>query len=279
MKYKDAFSVPLNEKNLLFCCDNLFLDEIKNRGTKYYYDNKVLNLYKNKNHYYAKVKGSNINPYEVEIIFNPFDLIFKCNCPCTFHCKHEYATILAIHNHDYCKIHLKPEIKEKEETLKEIIKRIPASKLKEYILSYQGQNKVIFEENAFKSHFSAYYHFASYDFYYNNLYNNLLLNNDESSILNDYLNKAKNYLENHKYSEVVKIITAIINAYRDNNYLDSENLINNIPKISMYLRITFRKSNPNEQRKIKLWIKELEQKSFYHNLYIEDIIHSLKNIK
>lgn len=279
MQFKTDLSNPNNEKNILKNCEKDFYQEIKNRGVEYYHNNKIQSLQKNKNHYYAKVQGSDNNIYDVEIIIDLFEINYKCNCPCSYPCKHEYATILAIHNHEYTKINLKPKIKEENPNIKKIIKRIPASKLKAYLLSSQSKNKVFFEEKSFKNFFSEYYPYASYDFYYNNLYNILLLNQDDNQLINDYLSKAQNYLENQNYKQVIKIITAIINAYRDNKCLKSDILINNLPKIGMYLRITLRKCNQNDKKNIKLWLKELEENNYYKNIYLEDIIHLLKETK
>ena len=168
---KELVNYYCEEEDLLEELDDEFSFQIKERGIDYYKSGNVILCLKDNNKYFAKVKGSNNEPYIVNIEITEDDILCDCSCPCDFPCKHEYAVLIAISNQEYTNIKLKPEIKEKKENLQNILKDIPAEDLKEYLLSSKGMNYVCFEMNSFEEYFKKYYPSQSYEYYYNNLYN------------------------------------------------------------------------------------------------------------
>lgn len=278
----EKFEYEDNEEDL----EETFLEEfnddftytIQERGNQYYKENKIIDLYKSQNNYYAKVLGSNNKIYNVKIQNNYGILDYSCNCPYEFHCKHEYAVLIAISNKEYTKVELKKDIKEIEINLKEVIEQIPAEKIKEYLLSPQGENKVIFEINTFKDNFKEYCPIQTYEYYYNNLYNKLILNDDYNLLTNTYLNNIKGYIAGNNFNEVLKILKAIINAYNDSNKLNYDNqFIDDLPRIGMFLRVMYRKANIEIKNEINNWINSLKQINYYNNYYLEDTILSIHN--
>ncbi len=266
------------EKNLENNFRNDFTSQIRKRGLEYYEDGNILNLYKNKNKYFAKVEGSDYKIYNVTLIIHQDEIDYNCTCPCDFPCKHEYAVLLAISNEEYIEVELKEVIKEKEIKLKNILENIPAEDIKKYLLSEVGQNNVLFGPKAFKEQFRSYYPTLGYDFYYNNLYNSLVIDNTSKEIIDDYLNRIKGYISGNKFKEVIKISKAIIQAYHDTNKLSyDDNIINMFLKLGMFLRIVYRKSNGETRKDIDEWITRLENKKFYDNYYLEDIMLSIKS--
>ncbi len=251
---------------------------IRKRGYEYYNSNNVLSVFKNKNKYYAKVEGNDIVPYNVSIEVTDDGLEYDCTCPCTYPCKHEYATLLAIDNKEYTEVELKPPIKEANTDLKTIIEKIPAEEIKTYLLSPVGQNKVIFEMKAFINQFRKYYPAQEYEYYYNNLFNALILDDNYEKTMNDYLKNIKQYISGNEFKEVFNIIKAIISAYNDTNKLNYDDyIIDILPKLGMYLRVAYRKSTKKVKQEIDKWLKELENANYYDNYYLEDVVLSVHN--
>lgn len=251
---------------------------IRQRGEDYYHGNHVLSVSKNGNNYIGKVGGNSNKPYEVSISVYGDDIEYECTCPCDFPCKHEYAVLLAISNLEYEEVELKPIVREKETNLKALIESIPAEEIKSYLLSPVGKDHVAIEMDAFNEYFRKYLPNQVYEYYYNNLYNNLVLDTDYDETVDNYLDRVKQYIAGSNFEESSKIIKAIITAYRDSNKINFDDyIIDVLPKIGMFLRVTYRKSDDKVREEIDNWIQELEKENYYDNFYLEDIIFGLKS--
>lgn len=269
-----------NEEDLLDEIDDDFEYQIKSRGRDYYNNGNIVLCckLKDKNKYYAKVKGNKEKPYIVTIEITEDNIDFDCTCPYEFPCKHEYAVLMAISNQEYFIEDLKPEIKEKKCDLKSVLRKIPAEEIKNYLLSPKGADYVCFEMNTFENYFKKYYPHQEYDYYYNNLYNALSLEDEYEKMTDSYLNVIKQYIATNEFEESIKIIISIINAYNDTNKLNfNDYIINQFPLIGMYLRIINRKCNEKVKQDLLSFTLELEENNYYNNLYLEDIILMLKN--
>ena len=269
-----------DEDDLLEEMDDYFEYQIKSRGKKYYEDGNVILCCKidGKNKYYAKVRGSNEKPYivSVENTFN--DVLLNCTCPCDFPCKHEYAVLIAISNREYFVSDLKPEIKKKKSDLKSVLELIPSEEIKDYLLSSKGIDSVCFEMNTFENYFRKYYPNQEYEYYYNNLYNSLSLDNEYEEMTDSYLNMIKQYISGSEYEESLKIIISIINAYNDTNKLNFDDyIVTKFPLIGMYFRIINRKCDEKVKQDLLSFILELKEKNYYNNLFLEDIVFMINN--
>ncbi|MDD4375527.1 MAG: SWIM zinc finger family protein [Clostridia bacterium] len=257
--------------------ENDFEYQIKKRGKEYYESNNIVSVCKSGNEFRSKVVGSNKDAYDVSFSFNDDEIDYDCTCPCAYPCKHEYAVLLAIRNNEYEQIELKETIREEGKDLKSIIENIPASELKDYMLSPAGKDSVVFEVNTFNKHFKKYLPKQSYEYYYNNLYNALALKYDYKNYVDNYLNSVKQYIDGGNFIETFKIIKAIINAFQDTNNLNfNDDIIDQLPRIGMFLRVTYRKLNDLEKDDVNKWISKLKQENYYNNYYLEDVILSLK---
>lgn len=68
---------------------------IAERGHDYYMENRVRYLCINGTHGYAIVEGN--RGYEIEFEFCDGEISnLVCDCPCTYHCKHEFAAMLQL---------------------------------------------------------------------------------------------------------------------------------------------------------------------------------------
>ncbi len=268
--------ITFMEEEMFNYLKNDFEYLIKKRGEEYYNSDKIKSLVKSENEYYAKVMGSNGFCYNVKFIIEYNNVYYDCNCPYNGHCKHEYAVLLAINDKMYNEVTLLPTITENKETMIEIIKKIPADELKKYFLSKEGQENVWFNIDAFETNFRKFYPMQEYEYYYNNLYNTIILNNDYEFLVNDYFKIIESYFKGLEFFEAFKIIKSIIEAFYKANILDDDFLNNNFNKIGMYLRIIYRKSNLFTRDIMDKWVSELKEKNYYNNLYLEDIILSIK---
>ena len=267
----------IKEEEFLDYVDDDFSKQIKERGKSYYENSSIIKCLKSGNNYYGKVWGSANEPYKVEIYNTEDGLDYTCTCPCDYPCKHEYAVFLAISNQEYETIELKKEIKEHKNNLQSIIEKIPAEKIKQYLLSPEGSNHVCFEMKSFEDYFRDYLPKQSYEFYYNNLFNSLVLENDNVKLITSYMNRIKQYISSLEFMEVYKIIKSIIEAYNDTNRLNCDNYIIDIfPSLGMFLRVLYRKSDSKLKIEINKWIKKIEEKNYYNNVYLEDILITLK---
>ena len=286
MNENDNLEDNLEETNL-WCTEDELLDEvdfefknqIKVRGKDYYDNGHVLLCCKAKDgcKYYAKVKGHQIKPYIVQVEITEDDIIYSCTCPCEFHCKHEYAAFLAITNHNYDINDLKEEVKEKKIDFKQVLQTIPGEEIKEYLLTPNGMDSVSFEKDTFEDYFKKYYPLQEYRYYYNNLYNSLILDTEYEIITDSYLNIVNQYLTTNEFTEGLKIIMSIINAYNDANRLNSDNyILKQFPLIGMYLRVINRKGSEHIKKDLLAFMSGLEENHYYNCLYLEDIFACIK---
>ena len=275
------FNNSSNTENIYYCEEEDLLNEvqdnfsyqIKERGKDYYYSGNIVSCFKNNNKYYAKVSGTSDKPYIVKVEIKKDGVEYECTCPYDFPCKHEYAVLMAITNKEYLNIELKPELKEKKDTLQNILKKIPAEEIKKYLLSSKGVNYVCFEMKSFEDYFKKYYPNQTYEYYYNNLFNALVVDVNYENMIDSYINKIRQYVSNQEFLESFKILKSIINAYNDTNKLNFDDyIINQFPNLGMLLRIIYRKCDFSLRKDIKNWTLELESKNYYNNLYLEDIV-------
>lgn len=269
-------NLPFDEEVILDYCDADFDTQIKQRGEDYYFDDYVDYVFKCDNHYYAEVRNSQGNIYNVSIDISNRGITYECDCPCSYPCKHEYAVLVAISNQEYTIKQLKKHINEKTEDLKSIIEIIPAQELKEFFLTTNDIDSII-KNTQFGKFFKKYYPSQSYEFYYNNLYNELILERNYEELTNKYIRNIKQYIDASEFREVVKIIKALINAYNDTNNLNyTSYIIDLIPKLAMFLRVTYRQANEEVIKEIELWKHELAAVSYYKNYYLEDMFLSIR---
>lgn len=275
------FNNSSNTENIYYCEEEDLLNEVqdnfsyqvKERGKDYYYSGNIVSCSKNNNKYYAKVSGTSDKPYIVKVEIKKDGVEYDCTCPYDFPCKHEFAVLMAITNKEYLNIELKPELKEKKDTLQNILKKIPAEEIKKYLLSSKGVNYVCFEMKSFEDYFKKYYPNQTYEYYYNNLFNALVVDVNYENMIDSYINKIRQYVSNQEFLESFKILKSIINAYNDTNKLNFDDyIINQFPNLGMLLRIIYRKCDFSLRKDIKNWTLELESKNYYNNLYLEDIV-------
>ena len=275
------FNNSSNTENIYYCEEEDLLNkvqdnfsyQIKERGKDYYYSGNIVSCSKNNNKYYAKVSGTSDKPYIVKVEIKKDGVEYDCTCPYDFPCKHEFAVLMAITNKEYLNIELKPELKEKKDTLQNILKKIPAEEIKKYLLSSKGVNYVCFEMKSFEDYFKKYYPNQTYEYYYNNLFNALVVDVNYENMIDSYINKIRQYVSNQEFLESFKILKSIINAYNDTNKLNFDDyIINQFPNLGMLLRIIYRKCDFSLRKDIKNWTLELESKNYYNNLYLEDIV-------
>lgn len=273
-------------KKLAFAkrCSFDFSPVIQERGKMYFLQKKITSCYKNKNEYYATVKGSNHNQYHVSIyvLYNAYHDIesikYECDCPCEFPCKHIYAVLLAIDHKQYKKPKLKPELQPKQISLKKLIHKIPPKILKKYLLQHIDEHTLELDEETIKKHFIEYLPKETYEFYYNRLYNIYILSKDPTQEIQNNLNQIKEYMSHSDYIQSFMILKAIICSMVDTNHLTDEDfVIDLLLKLRMYLRIITRKADIKlKETMIIPWIKELERHNFYHHIYLEDVFADIK---
>lgn len=267
-----------DEEDMLEEVEDDFDYQIKERGKNYYNSGKVLKVIKASHKYYARVEGSSQTPYKVTINnIDYYGIDYECDCPYDFPCKHEYAVLIAISKGEYEETELKPEIAEKRSSLQSLIEIIPANEIKDYLLSSNGLNNVAFQMSEFEDHFRKYLPKQKYEFYYNNLYNELLLGQDVEFTTKDYINRVKQYLDNKEFAEGYKILKSIIEAYNDSNKLNfDDSIVDMLPKIGMFLRVSYRKCDSMTKDNITKWVNKLKESNYYNNYYLEDVIVSLE---
>lgn len=253
--------------------------QIKQRGKEYYNNGNVKSVVKSDNTFRSKVLGSNGNKYNVTLEIDEYDecVDYECDCPYEYPCKHIYATMLAIKDKAYLEIELKPEISENSKSLHELIEEIPADKLKEYLLSEDGNNCLSLEIEKFEIYFSSYLPRQEYEYYYNNMFNALVTDDYNIDALHNYLLKVKNLILKLEYEEAFDICKSIIEASFETGNLNKwDDLIDSFPVLGMNLRIIYRKSNSKLKNNINEWIKVLKNNNYYDSLYLEDIILTIK---
>lgn len=253
---------------------NNFQHQIIKRGEDYYKVGNVNQVIKNKNTFIAKVEGTDY--YEVKITIDKDSKTLSCNCtcPCEFLCKHEYAVLLAIKNKKYIEKELKEEIVKNNITLNELIQNIPDFELKQYILkkifNKNFSDYLLLNFNDFEVDFLKYLPSQPYEYYYNNLYNYVMIN-DEIRFDCKYI--IKDLINSKKYEEAFFIIKAFIEVANDTKHFEKiEILINKYSDIALFLRIIFRKSNDDLKNNIKDWLDKIRRNNYYDSVYLEDMI-------
>lgn len=255
-------------------CDYDFSGEIIKRGEEYFSGEKVISCVQyGTGSFVGKVKGSYSNIYSVsfDIDEDGENPIYHCTCPCTYPCKHVYALLLAIENGKYSITETKPEIQMNEKSLKEIIELIPASELKEYIMTSIELGHVNFDMDFFNNIFNKYLPLQSYEYYYNKLYNSVALEQDFLDLTDKYFDSIKQYISDQNFQEAFKIIKVIVEVYAECNKLYINELVDLFPKIGMYLRIVYRKGNDKLKFDVNNWKDKLESVEYYKNYYLEDV--------
>lgn len=256
-----------------------FSKKEKQAGKECYKNKRVVSIVKNKNHYKAKVNGRDNRIYQVDIHLHLEEgyVDYTCDCPCDFSCKHIYAVMLGIKDKGYKIIELKEEAKEKKLTVLEMIERIPAEELKEYIVGDFGKEAVAFDRDRLEQYFAKYLPRQSYNYYYNNLYNALVLDGYNHDLLEIYFKKIQGVLVNGEYIEAYYICKAIIEAAKDTNNLNKwQELIDSFPMLAMDLRIVYRKADEELKTTIGIWMKILKKKNYYDCAYLEDILLGMR---
>lgn len=279
---KEIDDIIINDKDLSYKNIVLIIDEqpknfqhqIIKRGKNYYKAGNVIQVIKNKNTFIAKVKGTDY--YEVKITIDKDSKTLSCNCdcPCEFLCKHEYAVLLAIKNKKYIEKELKEEIVKNNITLNELIKNIPADELKQYILKKifdkNFSDYLLLDFNDFEVDFLKYLPSQPYEYYYNNLYNYVMINDD---IRFDCKYIIKDLINGEKYEEAFLVIKAFIEVANDTKHFEKIEIgINKYSEIALFLRIIFRKSDRILQSEIEEWLDKLRENKYYNSLYLEDMI-------
>ena len=259
-----------------------FDERIIERGEDYYEKGKVKSLISDSANstFYATVLGSYDKEYNVEISYElhggSICLDYSCTCPCDFPCKHTYAALLAIKEDEYTLINLKKQINKKELSLEELITRIPADRLKEYILSKEGINQVLFNIEHLEKEFREYLPNQTYEYYYNNLYNRYVLNGEDERMIDEYFDIIADYFSSHTYDEAFKIMKSIIEVYYELNMMYSKYFIVEIfPKISLFIRVIY--NNCDEQVKVIIdeWKRYITEKNCYDSIFLKDIMDSI----
>ena len=247
--------------------------QIIKRGEDYYNNGHVVRCFSTNEGFIAVVRGCN-RDYTVRV-YNESDYLYmECECPYEDHCKHEYAVLLSIRDKAFNIVNLKKEIPEVIYNLKEIVSKIPADKLKEYILN-KGADYVVFETTTFEKEFFDYLPRQSKNYYYNSLYNEYILKMNFVDLLTKYERSIKKYIEKESYEDAFDIIQSIIDVYIDLN-INDDDIPNIYPSLGMYLRIIYRKCDSKLKKKITQWILKFEKEKYYNNIFLEDIIVLIK---
>ena len=274
-KLEDETINKIIDKNI-----NNFQDQIIKRGKDYYKAGNVIQVIKNKNTFIAKVKGTDY--YEVKITIDKDSKTLSCNCtcPCEFLCKHEYAVLLAIKNKKYIEKELKEEIIKNNITLNELIQNIPATELKQYILKKifdkNFSDYLLLDFNDFEVDFLKYLPSQPYEYYYNNLYNYVMINDD---IRFDCKYIIKDLINGEKYEEAFLVIKAFIEVANDTKHFEKIEIgINKYSDIALFLRMIYRKSDNILKEKIEEWLEKIRKNKYYNSLYLEDMIVSIVEI-
>lgn len=255
---------------------DLFEPQIIFRGRDYFKNDKVSSLYKEKDtqKYIAKVKGSDLGIfYDVQIILEDDEIEMSCTCPCIDNCKHEYATLMAIDSNQYAIIKLLPIPENEKVNINELINSIPEEKIKDYLKKCFTSEEAINEEK-FKKYFSCYLPERSREYFYNTLFNDFQLGNVK---IYNFLDMARSALENGKYKYTFIISSSIIDAAKESGYSDNQEIIlNSYNKIGMFIRIAYRKGDSKLKTEIQKWIKKCEDKNYYNDIFLEDMIIGIK---
>lgn len=254
--------------------------QIIKRGISYFKKKNVIAVYKNGNNYYSNVISDNgVDEYNVKITESEDGFDMECNCPCYYPCKHEYATLLAIDNNDIKDVKLLPEPEYISYELHEVIDKIPSEELKKYIIEKVKTTRLVFNDiETFNRQFNKHIPIQKEEYYYNRLYNKLVMKMSVNELISDYMNVTKQYIDYKNYKQAFVIIRSLVNAfYKVEKNTSLEHLEDGIiAKLGMYLRIIYRKIKEDEKPKINDWINELTKQVFFGDVYLEDMILTIK---
>lgn len=265
---------------------DLFEERIMQRGKEYYNNHMIGSLYEYSNKYVAYVLGSNDNCYRVDInLLEDNEVDMTCTCPYEEHCKHEYATLMAIDDKEYDKIKLL-DIPDEDNDVELIIKNIPKDKLVEYMCTFSKEWSENLK-NQFIYIYEEYLPMKSRKYFYNTIYNDFKTKGFEEH-LEHFITCARRSLLAKKYSYAFLIASAIIDAvcdvYNEEDYEDEYQYYEEILEDAYYAlgivsRISYRKGNKALKNRIKKWTDNIIQKDYCKNQYLEDMILTLKEMK
>ncbi|MGM9878457.1 MAG: SWIM zinc finger domain-containing protein [Bacilli bacterium] len=254
--------------------------QIIKRGISYFKKKNVVAVYKNGKTYYSHVVSDNgIDEYNVKIAETEDGIGMECNCPYQYPCKHEYATLLAIDNKDINESELLPEPEYISYDLHDIIEKIPSDELKKYIIERVAITRLVFNDmETFNKRFNKYIPIQKEEYYYNRLYNLLVMKMDVNELINDYMDIIKQYIDYKNYKQAFVIIRSLVNAfYKVEKNTSLEQVEDGlIAKLGMYSRIVYRKIEEEEKQKISDWINELIEQDFFNDVYLEDMVLTIK---
>jgi len=254
---------------------NEFESQIIYRGKDYFKNGLVKRCIKTPDGYIAKVIGN--SEYNVKIKVNENDIEMSCDCPCYSNCKHEYATLMAIDNNKYKELNLLPEITNCNYSLEQFIKSIPENELKDFFI-----NIILDEyeeiEDELKEHFLKYLPKESPEYFYNEIFNLCLIEDDlPIYLINKYIDTIKDYIDCKEYAYAFTIYSSIICALCDSKIkVSSTRLIDLYSKLGIFARITYRKGSADLKKNINNWIKIFEDKNYYNDVYLEDLLLNIK---
>lgn len=253
---------------------DLFDYGVKIRGKEYYEQGNIKKIIKVKNQpvYKAIVEGTEDYEIRIEVIKNkeePDYLDYDCSCPYESACKHVYACLLAIDNKEYEVVNLKPEITPNLLTLSELISLIPAEELKQKII--ENYNLTMINHDRFFKEFDKYVPKQSYEYYYNNLYNKTLLDTDIYYEKEIYIENIKIKINNNDFNQSFLILKSIIEVSNELNI----NISDDYPLLASFYRICYRKGDKELKKEVINYKNELIKKSYYNNVYLEDLIESV----
>lgn len=256
---------------------DLFEPQIRMRGEQYYRNGNVQTVYKvaGKNSYVAKVEGQEEYTTIIEMS-DDGGLQMSCSCPYWNNCKHEWATLLTIAKGDYKEINMRPVVDKQDIPMTELIKKIPAGKLKKYLVKMCEDRHFEIDYDELEDEFFEYLPRNDYDFYYNKLYNAIEMGGSYNFIINQYLYGIKRYISIKEYEVAFEIIKAMLELSHDKEI----DITDKMPQIGMLLRICYNKTKEDKEqlkynKEMKMYINKLKRENYYDNVYIEDMISTI----
>ena len=159
----------------------------------------------------------------------------------------------------------------------DVLKEIPASDIKEFLLSKEGREKFVIDNDVFEKRFIKYIPVQSYDYYYNNLFNDVVLEGPKNERLSEYFELVVDYFSNQMYEEVFKIMKAVIEVYHDTDNMYSKDFIVDIfPKLAMFIRVVFKNCNQELKNVILDWSIDIENNNYYNSIFLRDVIEGIR---
>ena len=256
---------------------HLFETQIIYRGKEYYKNGFVKKCLKTPEGFISKITGS--DNYTVKINLDGDNIEMSCTCPYGSNCKHEYATLLAIDSNKFKEIKLMPKVVKSEYNFINFIKSIPEIDLKNYILkkAEKGENYYNLEED-WKCEFFSFLPKDNKEYFYNEIFNLCLIEDDlPLFIINDYIDNIKKYIDSKDYRYSFIIYSSLIDALCDSNIqIFTSKRIELYSKIGIFARISYRKGNDELKGDINNWIKNYETKNYNGDVYLEDLLLTIR---